>query len=134
MFKVNDYLEVKDIQIPAAYLEEFCEAFDVLLNNHAEQLVDVAVLSGINGQPINEVEQVWRDALGSIGFKLAGERMIRGGIVETQPRNLADRALFHNTTCTNRHGWRTSSSPSRGFEKSVTTSPSVDVLRSTAWT
>ena len=41
MFKVNDYLEVKDIQIPAAYLEEFCEAFDVLLNNHAEQLVDV---------------------------------------------------------------------------------------------
>ena len=95
MFKVNDYLEVKDIQIPAAYLEEFCEAFDVLLNNHAEQLVDVAVLSGINGQPISEVDQVWRDALSSIGFKLAGERMIRGGIVETQPRNLADRALFH---------------------------------------
>ncbi|MGB1623761.1 MAG: hypothetical protein ACPHCZ_03505 [Candidatus Poseidoniaceae archaeon] len=95
MFKVNDYLEVKDIQIPAAYLEEFCEAFDVLLQNHAEQLVDVAVLSGINGQPISEVDQVWRDALGKIGFKLAGERMIRGGIVETQPRNLADRALFH---------------------------------------
>jgi ATP-dependent Lhr-like helicase len=95
MFKVNDYLEVKDIHIPAAYLEEFCAAFDHLLNNHADQLVDVAVLTNVNGEPVSELDDTWRNALEGIGFRGTGERMIRGGIVETQPRQFADRALFH---------------------------------------
>ena len=34
------------------------------------------------------------NALESIGFKLAGERMIRGGVVDPQPREIAERALF----------------------------------------
>ena len=29
MFKVNDYLEIKDLHVPTAYLDEFCEAFNI---------------------------------------------------------------------------------------------------------
>ena len=29
MFKVNDYLEIKDLHVPTAYLDEFCEAFKI---------------------------------------------------------------------------------------------------------
>jgi len=95
MFKINDYLEIKDIHIPYAYLDEFCEAFEKLLDNHSDQLVDVAVLSQFNGVPVKELEDNFRIALENIGFKLAGERMIRGGIVDPQPREIAERALFH---------------------------------------
>ena len=52
MFKVNDYLEIKDLHVPTAYLDEFCEAFEILLDNHAAQLVDVSVLSNFNSEPI----------------------------------------------------------------------------------
>ena len=51
MFKVNDYLEIKDLHVPTAYLDEFCEAFNILLDNHAAQLVDVSVLSNFNSEP-----------------------------------------------------------------------------------
>ena len=95
MFKVNDYLEIKDMHIPYAYLDEFCEAFSKLLDNHSDQLVDVAVLSQFNGEPVTEIDADTLAALESIGFKLAGERMIRGGVVDPQPREIAERALFH---------------------------------------
>ena len=36
MFKVNDYLEIKDIHIPHAYLDEFAEIFDTLLDNYTD--------------------------------------------------------------------------------------------------
>ena len=68
MFKINDYLEIKDMHIPYAYLDEFCEAFEKLLDNHSDQLVDVAVLSQFNGIPVTELEEDSRKALESIGF------------------------------------------------------------------
>jgi ATP-dependent helicase Lhr and Lhr-like helicase len=95
MFKVNDYLEIKDMHIPYAYLDEFCEAFEILLNNHSDQLVDVAVLTNFNGENVTTLDNDTRSALENIGFKIAGERMIRGGVVDPQPRELAERALFH---------------------------------------
>ena len=72
MFKINDYLEIKDMHIPYAYLDEFCSAFEKLLDNHSDQLVDVAVLSQFNGVPVTELEEDSRNALEGIGFKLAG--------------------------------------------------------------
>ncbi|RJU94747.1 MAG: hypothetical protein DWC00_06230, partial [Candidatus Poseidoniales archaeon] len=36
-----------------------------------------------------------RSGLERIGFKQVGERMIRGGVVDPQPREIAERALFH---------------------------------------
>ena len=95
MFKINDYLEIKDMHIPYAYLDEFCEAFEILLNNHSDQLVDVAVLTNFNGENVTTLDDNTRKALENIGFKIAGERMIRGGVVDPQPRELAERALFH---------------------------------------
>jgi len=95
MFKVNDYLEIKDMHIPYAYLDEFCEAFERLLDNHSDQLVDVAVLTNFNGESVTDIDEDTRLALEGIGFKLAGERMIRGGVVDPQPREIAERALFH---------------------------------------
>ena len=68
MFKVNDYLEIKDMHIPYAYLDEFCIAFEKLLANHSDQLVDVAVLSQFNGVPVTELEKDSKNALESIGF------------------------------------------------------------------
>ena len=81
MFKINDYLEIKDMHIPYAYLDEFCSAFEKLLDNHSDQLVDVVVLSQFNGVPVTELEEDSRNALEGIGFKLAGERMIRGELL-----------------------------------------------------
>ncbi len=95
MFKVNDYLEIKDLHVPTAYLDEFCEAFKVLLENHAAQLVDVSVLSNFNSEPITSLDSTTRSALEGIGFKVTGERMIRGAVVDPQPREIAERALFH---------------------------------------
>ena len=70
MFKVNDYLEIKDLHVPTAYLDEFCEAFEILLENHAAQLVDVSVLSNFNSEPITAVDDTTRKALEGIGFKV----------------------------------------------------------------
>ena len=95
MFKVNDYLEIKDLHVPTAYLDEFCAAFKLLLDNHAAQLVDVSVLSNFNSEPITSLDDTTREALEGIGFKVTGERMIRGAIVDPQPREIAERALFH---------------------------------------
>ncbi|RZD33616.1 MAG: hypothetical protein CXT72_07420 [Methanobacteriota archaeon] len=95
MFKVNDYLEIKDLHVPTAYLDEFCEAFKILLDNHSDQLVDVAVLSNFNSEPVSSIDDNTRKSLESIGFKIAGERMIRGGIVDPQPREIAEKVLFY---------------------------------------
>ncbi len=95
MYKVNDYLEIKDINVPYAYLDEFCDSFEMMLDNHKDQLVDVAVISQFNGEPISELDENTTLALQKIGFKVAGERMIRGGVVDPQPREIAERALFH---------------------------------------
>ena len=95
MFKVNDYLEIKDLHVPTAYLDEFCQAFHLLLENHADQLVDVSVLSNFNSEPITSMDPATREALERIGFRTTGERMIRGAVVDPQPREIAERALFH---------------------------------------
>jgi hypothetical protein len=83
------------LHVPTAYIDEFCEAFKLLLDNHADQLVDVAVLSNFNSEPVSSLEKETREALERIGFKMTGERMIRGGVVDPQPREIAERALFH---------------------------------------
>ncbi|MED5350175.1 MAG: hypothetical protein VYB50_01640, partial [Candidatus Thermoplasmatota archaeon] len=95
MFKVNDYLEIKDLHIPHAYLDEFCESFELLLDNHSDQLIDVAILSNVNGDPISDLDDDTINALEQIGFTKTGERMIRGGVVDPQPREIAERALFY---------------------------------------
>ncbi|MDC0056271.1 DEAD/DEAH box helicase [Deltaproteobacteria bacterium] len=95
MYRVNDYLEVKDLQVPYAYLDEFCTAFEVLLDNWSDQLIDVAVMTAFNGEPVSDLDETSLKVLEGIGFKKAGERLIRGGIIDPQPRELAERALFH---------------------------------------
>ena len=95
MFKVNDYLEIKDLHIPTAYIEEFCHVFEQLLQNYSSQLIDVAVITNFNGEPITEADDNIIQSLSDIGFKITGERMIRGAIVDPQPREIAERALFH---------------------------------------
>ena len=54
MFRVNDYLAIKDMHVPTAYFEEFCAAFLLILENHPDQLVDVAVFTPVNIDPISE--------------------------------------------------------------------------------
>ena len=125
MFKINDYLEIKDMHIPYAYLDEFCAAFEKLLDNHSDQLVDVAVLSQFNGIPVTELEEDSRKALESIGFKLAGERMIRGGIVDPQPREIAGAHYSTVTIYTKIQGSKMKSRPSKAFKKFVTISDCV---------
>ena len=105
MFKVNDYLVIKDIHVPTAYLDEFCTAFELLLENHADQLVDVAVMSNFNSEPVTNLDDTTRSALESIGFKMAGERMIRGGLLTL---NLVKSQKGHfsiNTISTKNTAW-----------------------------
>jgi hypothetical protein len=53
------------------------------------------VMSNFNSEPVANLDETTRSALESIGFKMAGERMIRGGVVDPQPREIAERALFY---------------------------------------
>jgi ATP-dependent Lhr-like helicase len=98
MYKVNDYLEIKDIHIPHAYLDEFVEIFDVLLENYKDVLVDVAVLHAFNGEPIHDCDENIQSIVERLGFKSMGDdlRYIRGGVVDPRPRKIALRALFHH--------------------------------------
>ena len=74
MFKVNDYLEVKDLHIPNAYIEEFCEKlFHYFLIITQDQLVDVAVLTNFNSEPVSQLDPETRKYLENIGFKLTGK-------------------------------------------------------------
>tara|TARA_B110000438_G_scaffold27802_1_gene26740 strand:- start:2099 stop:7435 length:5337 start_codon:yes stop_codon:yes gene_type:complete len=98
MFKVNDYLEIKDIHIPHAYLDEFSEIFETLLDNYKDTLVDVSVLHAFNGEPIHDCDENIQAIVEKLGFRTMGDnlRYIRGGVVDPRPRSLALRALFHH--------------------------------------
>ena len=98
MFKVNDYLEIKDIHIPHAYLDEFAEIFETLLDNYTDTLVDVSVLHAFNGEPIHDCDENIQSIVEKLGFRSMGDnqRYIRGGVVDPRPRSLALRSLFHH--------------------------------------
>ena len=57
MFVVNDYLEIKDINIPHSYLDDFKETFAELLENYRDRLVDVSVLHAFNGVPVHDCDE-----------------------------------------------------------------------------
>ena len=98
MFKVNDYLEIKDVQIPHAYLDEFAVEFERLLENFKDQLIDVSVLHNFNATKIPDSPPEIQELVAKLGFKpMNDERMryIRGGVVETRSNHLVRRSLFH---------------------------------------
>ena len=97
MFVVNDYLEIKDINIPHSYLDEFKVAFNDLLDNYRDRLVDVSVIHAFNGVPVHDCDENIQAILSELGFSSMGddERYIRGGIVEPRPRNEINRRLFY---------------------------------------
>ena len=97
MFVVNDYLEIKDVNIPHSYLDEFKDTFNELLENYRDRLVDVSVMHSFNGVPVHDCDENIQAILSDLGFVSMGdgERYIRGGIVEPRPRNEVNRLLFH---------------------------------------
>jgi ATP-dependent Lhr-like helicase len=96
MFKINDYLEIKDMQIPYSYLEDFMDSFEIYLDNYRDQLVDIALLTNFNGESIIDVDEIVREQFERIGFSVSGNRMIRGGVISPIPREKVERVLFHN--------------------------------------
>jgi hypothetical protein len=98
MYKVNDYLEVRDIHIPHAYLDEFTVQFERLLENYRDTLVDVALMTNFNGESIALADDTTKKAFEDIGFRFVGdgERMMRGGVMDPRPRNESIRTLFYN--------------------------------------
>ena len=98
MFVVNDYLEIKDINIPHSYLDEFKDTFDELLENYRDRLVDVSVIHAFNGVPVHDCDENVQQILADLGFESMGdgERYIRGGVVDPMPRKKINRILFHH--------------------------------------
>jgi len=98
MYKVNDYLEIKDIHIPHAYLDEFVEQFDRLLENYRDTLVEISVLTNFNGENISDARDETKQAFARIGFKGIGDgrRLIRGGVMDPRPVKDSIRVLFNN--------------------------------------
>ena len=98
MFVVNDYLEIKDINIPHSYLDEFKLTFSELLENYRDRLVDVSVIYAFNGVPVHDCDDNIQDLLSGLGFTSMGdgERYIRGGVVEPRKRREVNRLLFHH--------------------------------------
>ena len=70
MFVVNDYLEIKDINIPHSYLDEFKETFDELLVNYRDRLVDVSVLHAFNSIPVHDCDENIQKILAELGLSL----------------------------------------------------------------
>ncbi|MEC9075369.1 MAG: hypothetical protein VYA94_00610, partial [Candidatus Thermoplasmatota archaeon] len=97
MFVVNDYLEIKDVNIPHSYLDEFKDTFNDLLENYRDRLVDVSVMHSFNGVPVHDCDENIQAILSDLGFVSMGdgERYIRGGVVEPRPRKSINRLLFH---------------------------------------
>ena len=97
MFVVNDYLEIKDVNIPHSYLDEFKDAFSELLDNYRDRLVDVSVLHAFNGVPVHDCDENIQGILAELGFSSMGdgERYIRGGVVEPRSRREVYRMLFN---------------------------------------
>ena len=62
MFKINDYLEIKDMQIPYSYLEEFMDAFEIYLENYKRSTVDIALISNFNGEPIIDCDEIVKNS------------------------------------------------------------------------
>ena len=98
MYKVNDYLEIKDIHIPHAYLDEFVIEFERLLENYRDTLVEIAVLTNFNGENITEAREETKQAFARIGFKGIGDgrRLIRGGVMDPRPVKDSVRVIFYN--------------------------------------
>ena len=98
MFVVNDYLEIKDINIPHSYLDEFKGTFDELLENYRDRLIDVSVIHAFNGVPVHDCDENVQQILSDLGFESMGdgERYIRGGVVDPMPRKKINRILFHH--------------------------------------
>ena len=96
MCVVNDYLEIKDINIPHSYLDDFKETFGELLENYRDRLVDVSVLHAFNGVPVHDCDDNIQKILSDLGFVSMGdgERYIRGGVVEHRTRKQVNRMLF----------------------------------------
>ena len=97
MFVVNDYLEIKDVNIPHSYLDEFKDTFNDLLENYRDRLVDVSVMHSFNGVPVHDCDENIQAILSDLGFVSMGdgERYIRGGVVEPRTRKSINRLLFH---------------------------------------
>ena len=98
MFVVNGYLEIKDINIPNSYLDDFKVAFSDLLGNYRDRLVDVSVLHAFNGVPVHECNEDIQNVLSDLGFTSMGdgERYIRGGVVQPRSRKHINRLLFYH--------------------------------------
>tara|TARA_Y100001968_G_scaffold192776_2_gene176651 strand:+ start:5675 stop:11074 length:5400 start_codon:yes stop_codon:yes gene_type:complete len=98
MFIVNDYLEIKDINIPHSYLDEFKDTFNQLLENYKDRLIDVSVIHAFNGVPVHDCDDNVQQILEDLGFQSMGdgERYIRGGVVQPMPRKQINRSLFHH--------------------------------------
>ena len=98
MFVVNDYLEIKDVNIPHSYLDEFKDTFNELLENYRDRLVDVSLIHSFNGVPVHDCDEAVQQILADLGFKSMGdgERYIRGGVVQPMSRKQINRALFHH--------------------------------------
>ena len=72
------------------------DAFEINLENYKDQLVDIALVSNFNGESIIEVDEIVRTQFERIGFKVSGNRMIRGGVISPMSREKAERVLFYN--------------------------------------
>ena len=107
MFVVNDYLEIKDINIPHSYLDDFKNTFEELLENYRDRLVDVSVLHAFNGVPVHDCDENIQNVLSELGFTSMGdgERYIRGGVVAPRSRNQINRMLFHHHSLHQNSRW-----------------------------
>ncbi|MDP7002667.1 MAG: DEAD/DEAH box helicase [Candidatus Thalassarchaeaceae archaeon] len=107
MFVVNDYLEIKDINIPHSYLDDFKETFSELLENYRDRLVDVSVLHAFNGIPVHDCDDNIQDVLEELGFVSMGdgERYIRGGVVAPRSRKQINRMLFFHHSLHQNSRW-----------------------------
>jgi hypothetical protein len=107
MFVVNDYLEIKDINIPHSYLDDFKNTFAELLENYRDRLVDVSVLHAFNGVPVHDCDENIQQILAQLGFSSMGdgERYIRGGVVEPRSRKEINRLLFYHHSIHQNSRW-----------------------------
>ena len=107
MFVVNDYLEIKDINIPHSYLDDFKETFAELLENYRDRLIDVSVLHAFNGVPVHDCDENIQQILSELGFSSMGdgERYIRGGVVEPRSRKEINRLLFFHHSIHQNSRW-----------------------------
>ena len=107
MFVVNDYLEIKDINIPHSYLDDFKETFAELLENYRDRLIDVSVLHAFNGVPVHDCDENIQQILSELGFSSMGdgERYIRGGVVEPRSRQEINRLLFFHHSIHQNSRW-----------------------------